>query len=58
MLLNAQGKTATVPTTLTQRRQEQLLTPLREVLTPESYKCGILFQMGTRAKLYSQAKPT
>ena len=56
MLLDSQGKTVTVPTTLPQRRQEQLLTPLREVLAPESNKCGTLFQMGTRASLYSQAK--
>lgn len=56
MLLNAHGKTVTVPTTLPQRRQEQLLIPLREVLRPESNKCGTLFQIGTRAALYSKAK--
>lgn len=56
MLLNSQGKTVAVPTTLPQRKQEQLLTPLREVLEPESNKCGTLFQMGTRASLCSQSK--
>lgn len=55
MLLNAQGKTVTVPTTLPQRKQEQLLTPLREVLAPESNKCGALFHIGTRAKCRNAA---
>lgn len=51
MLLNAQGKITVVPFTLPAKKQEQLLTPLREVLEPESNKCGRLFQIGSRAHL-------
>lgn len=50
MLLNTQGRTVLVPTTLPQRKQEQMLVPLREILEPESHKCGALYQIGTRAR--------